>query len=125
MESRTSDKREYLANLITDLYSARSLEKVVFSRPSDKKEKKSTLIPKNISGRSALQLETFTKDNKAYHRNISKDLGSEIVGLIGLYSQINVISTSGNCQYMRSKSGKETLIDAEKIRKTLLAGSYT
>lgn len=125
MENRASDKRAYLANLIIDLYFARSLEKVVFSKPSDKNEIKSTLTPKNISGKSVLQLEIFTKDNKAYHRNISGDFGSEITGRIGLYSQINVISTSGNCQYMCSKSGKETLIDSEKVRKALLTGSYT
>ena len=74
MESKTSDKRAYLATLIADLYLSKSLEKVIFSKPADKSEIKSTLTPKNISGKSVLQLETFTKDNKAYHKNIRKTL---------------------------------------------------
>lgn len=124
MENNTGDKRAYLSSLILDLYLSKSLEKVVFSKPADKNEIKSTLTPKNISGKGILQLETFSKDNKAYHKNISDNFESEIYALIGLYFQINVISTSGNCQYMRSKSGKETLIDAEKVRKSLLSGSF-
>lgn len=124
MGNNTGDKRAYLSSLILDLYLSKSLEKVVFSKPADKNEIKSTLTPKNISGKGILQLETFSKDNKAYHKNISDNFESEIYALIGLYFQINVISTSGNCQYMRSKSGKETLIDAEKVRKSLLSGSF-
>lgn len=125
MESKTSDKREYLASLITELYLSRSLEKVVFSKPADSGEIKSTLTPKNISGKSVLQLETFTKDNKAYHKNISENVIKEIGSLTENYFQINIISTSGSCQYMRSKGGKETLLDAEKVRKVLLSGSFT
>lgn len=93
-------------------------------KPADKSEIKSTLTPKNISGKSVLQLETFTKDNKAYHKNISENVVKEIGSLTENYFQINVISTSGSCQYMRSKGGKETLIDAEKVRKALLSGSF-
>lgn len=125
MESKTSEKRAYLATLITDLYLSKSLEKVVFSKPANSGEIKSTLTPKNISGKSVLQLETFTKDNKAYHKNISENVIKEIGSLTENYFQINVISTSGSCQYMRSKSGKETLLDAEKVRKALLSGSFT
>ena len=84
MENNTGGKRAYLSSLILDLYLSKSLEKVVFSKPADKNEIKSTLTPKNISGKGILQLETFSKDNKAYHKNISDNFESEIYDYDGL-----------------------------------------
>lgn len=123
MKNVKSDVLDGLSDLISLLAENKSLKKVVLSRPYATDEIKSVVVPKLISGEYNLQIETFSKDNKAYHRNIKSNFGSECRELFEKYAQINVISTVGECQYMRSKSGKETLIGDKKIKSKLLEGN--
>ena len=44
-------------------------KKAVFSKPADKSIIKTVFSAKIISGKPALQAETFHKDNKATHKN--------------------------------------------------------
>ena len=112
-----------LSQLVADIFNSKGLKKVVLSKPLSTDEVKSVLTPKAISGDSALQLETFSKDNKAYHRNIKNDLEKELLALFSGYMQINVVSSAGDVQYMCSISGKETIIGEKKVRDNLTKGT--
>ena len=119
MRNSKSDKIASLCQLVLSAWEKNLLKKVVLSKPNATDEVKSILSPKLISGVNALQLETFSKDNKAYHRNIREDFESELEKLFLCYAQINVITLAGNCQYMCSKGGKETLVDFNKLSKII------
>ncbi len=115
MKTVKSELKDELLTLILEAFSKKALKKVVLSKPDATDEIKSVLTPTIISGKDALQLETFLKDNKAYHSNIRENFNNEVSQILKKYSQINVITTVGDSQYMRSKSGKETLINDKKI----------
>lgn len=119
MKNVKSDIRDRLVALVTDLVKAKALKKVVLSKPDANDEVKSVLSPKLIGKEEVLQLETFSKDNKAYHRNIKNDFNNELDKLFSHYAQINVVSTLGDVQFMRSKGGKESLIGDKKIKDKL------
>ena len=119
MKNVKSDIRDRLVALVTDLVKAKALKKVVLSKPDANDEVKSVLSPKLIGKEEVLQLETFSKDNKAYHRNIKNDFNNELDKLFSNYAQINVVSTLGDVQFMRSKGGKESLIGDKKIKDKL------
>lgn len=91
------------------------LKKAVLSKPIDKSVKRSVMTPKMISGRALLQTETFTIDNKALHTNTEQGDLVALREICASYMQINVITTAGDCEYKRSKGGKETVIGAGRI----------
>lgn len=117
--------REKLASLIILSANKGFLKKAVFSKPADTTVKKMVLSSKSISDRLFLQAEYFKTDNKAIHKNI--ELGSEstsvIVNIINDFSQINVISELGECEYKLSSSGKEVLLGGDKLISKLHASS--
>ena len=112
-------KGEALIELILKSAESETLKKAVFSKPSDKEIKKSVLSPKNISGKNMLQLEIFTSDNKAKHVNIAPDDKNAISEQVSAYSQINLYSTLGECEYKMSKSGSCALIGGDKLKRAL------
>lgn len=116
MRTVKNDELEKFVELACFLINENLLKKVVLSKPDFDDIKKSIISPKNISNKYVLQQETFTKDNKAYHRNISQNFENELLAIFKAYSQINIISTVGDAQYMRSKTGKETVIGDKSIR---------
>ena len=94
---------------------AGALKKAVLSKPLDKEIKKAVITLRLIGGRPMLQSEIFKTDNKAIHKNIEQD---DLDGLLDIcfgYMQINVITSVGECEYKRSKNGKETVIGAGKL----------
>ena len=119
MRTVKNETLERLSRLACLLIGKQALKKIVLSKPDFDDIKKSAITPKNIAGEYALQLETFTKDNKAYHRNVSGNFEAELLAIFSGYAQINIVSTVGDAQYMRSKSGKETLIGENKIASAL------
>ena len=96
-----------------------TLKKAVFSKPSDKEILKAGVTLKTISGENVLQVEYFYSDNKAKHKNIKIGEGQEICALIDRFAQINLITTAGDCELKRSKSGTVTLLRGEKLEKAL------
>ncbi|MBQ8546781.1 MAG: SAM-dependent methyltransferase [Clostridia bacterium] len=124
MKTVKSELRDELSSLIIFAFTQKALKKVVLSKPDATDEIKSVITPLEISGAVALQMETFSKDNKAYHTNIRDNFQKEISNVLTKYSQINVITTVGECQFMRSKSGKEALIGDKKIINKLQGGEY-
>ncbi len=118
MKNVKSEALEDLADLVVIAFDKKALKKVILSKPHAIDEIKSVISQKIIASNMVLQLETFSKDNKAYHRNIRENYKKEMLDIFGNYSQINVITTVGDCQYMCAKSGNEKLI-GNNIRKML------
>ena len=94
------------------------LKKAVFSKSADKSIVRIVITLKNISGKLCLQAESFHTDNKAKHENISLDGDAALKTLEALvcsFSQVNLITTCGDCEYKSSKSGKQTLIGVSAL----------
>lgn len=123
MKNVKSEAIDSLCDLACLLINSNALKKITLSKPDSSDEIKSVATMKLISGAYILQIETFSKDNKAYHRNIKENFEKEFNSIFVNYSQINIVSTVGDCQYMRAKSGKETLIGDKKIRSALANGT--
>ena len=119
MKKIKSEKVEKLLELFCELFEKKLLKKAVFSKPDSVDEIKIVISPKKIGGADVLQVETFSRDNKAYHLNIKDNFMSECEEIFYSHSQINILSSIGECQYMRSKGGKETLVGVEKLSKAL------
>ena len=92
------------------------LKKVVFSKPTDKEVLRMVATLKTISKKQMLQAEYFMRDNKAIHKNIPlEELLVALGDIVPCFSQINLISTAGECELKRAKSGKSTLIGGNKL----------
>ena len=58
--------------------------------------------------------------NTVSHRNLSEDeLITELLPIIDNYRQVNLITTLGDAELKCSKSGKETVIGGENLRRKL------
>ncbi len=125
MKTVKSELQGELCSLILLAFSKKSLKKVVLSKPDATDEIKSVISPKEISANNVLQIETFSKDNKAYHVNIRDNFENELLAVLSKYAQINVVTTVGDAQFMRSRSGKETLLGAQKIKNKLNSDEYS
>ena len=107
---------EALVALISLAASKNILKKAVFSKPSDKEVNRMVATPKIIGKKQMLQAEYFMRDNKALHKNIDfSELDSVLSDIAPSFSQINLISSAGDCELRRSKSGKSTLIGGAKL----------
>ena len=116
-----SEELEALSGIIADASKAGCLKKAVLSKPVSAEIKKSVITLRLIGGREMLQCETFRSDNKAVHTNIEPSDTATLAELCLGYMQINVLTSSGDCEYKRSRSGKETLIGAGKLKKEAFA----
>ena len=99
-----------------------ALKKAVFSKPSHADILRAVATLPSVGKKAALQIEYFTKDNKAIHKNFlldsdlfETDLASEITG----FMQVNLITSSGDCEYKRSKSGNDTVLGFDKLYRAL------
>lgn len=115
MKKIKSEVVERAVYILVELFKKKSLKKAVLSKPDAVDEIKTVITPKKIYNIDVLQLEIFSKDNKVYHYNIREDYERECEKIFSSHAQINIISPLGNCQYMRAKSGKETLVGDKKL----------
>lgn len=117
-----------LASLLLLAQERSLLRKAIFSKPADRAVKRAVLSPRIIGGRTLLQLETFTADNKALHRNLDPTdpaCRETLLTVVADFAQINLITTAGEAEYRRAKSGNDTLIGGDKLRRAIEAGSGT
>jgi SAM-dependent methyltransferase len=127
-----------LASLIASSAEAEILSKAVFSKPHDKAVSRVTLTLKRVKGETVLQRETLRvadvadtevngkKPVQASQENIRlPDAPSVLSALVNEFDQINLMTTAGNCELRRAKSGKETLLGATPIQKALNGGDNT
>lgn len=109
-----------LTELILLAAEKKAIKKAVFSKSADKAITKTVITLRNIASQDVLQAESFHTDNKATHKNITpENAKSALSEMIAAYSQINLISTVGECEFKRSKSGKCVIIGEEKLRRAL------
>ena len=92
------------------------LEKLTLSKCIDKNILRTTGRLTEIKGIVYLALETFYADGKAVQKNIPAEAASEAISqlLPNQYKQMNIITTSGNCEVKVSKKNKITVIDRIK-----------
>ena len=111
---------ELISGLICLAAEKKLLKKAVFSKPIDKTTVKAVASARTVGGQNVIQLETFTSDNKALHRNfpIASALG-DISSVSEGFMQINLITTVGECEYRMSRSGNSTVIGEQKLRAAL------
>ncbi|MBO4979511.1 MAG: SAM-dependent methyltransferase [Clostridia bacterium] len=118
----TASSMETLLSLLKDCAEKQALKKAVLSRPLDKTVQKTVLTPRVIGGKLMLQAESFLTDNKAVHQNIAPDDTATLEALLSSYLQINLLTTAGDCELKRSKSGTETLLGAKPLLTKLSSG---
>ncbi len=101
----------------------RKIKKAVFSKPLDVTIQKAVLTLRATNQKTFLQVEYFHKDNKVTHQNVLLDESAPktLEAILSGYSQINLITTLGECEYRISSSGKVALLGSDKLEKKLLA----
>lgn len=117
--SETSAPLLRLQELIDLAASRHYLRRLVLSRPADKMILRTVVTQKKIGGREMLQAESFLADNKAVHRNFPD--AASLAEVLGGYGQINLLTTVGDCEFKRAKSGRETLLGGDKLLSALSA----
>jgi hypothetical protein len=119
---------ELISSLICLAANKNLLKKAIFSKSVSKDIIKSVATLKKLGEKNVIQIETFTADNKALHKNIPVDdtAGQELSGIAFGFMQINLITSAGECEYRCSKSGNSTVIGAQKLEASLSShGEYT
>ncbi len=96
-----------LLALFSDAVGRKILKKAIFSKPEDKTVQKEVVtLTKKPDGTVYLAAERFTKSNKAFHRNLKAEDIPELVRMaLEDYRQVNIITTAGEAEIKRSKSG--------------------
>ena len=109
---------EKLIYIIRSSADKSAFKKAVFSKPSQSDISRAVATLRFVGKRSVIQIEYFTKDNKALHKNIALDeasFDSDIEAVISEFMQINVFTACGDCEYRCSKSGNSTVIGGDKL----------
>ncbi len=106
--------------LIESSFKKEALKKLVLSRPKSSEISKISCRLVSHRGRRLLAMEYSLPGNTVSHRNLSEEeLTKELLPLIDEYRQVNIISALGDAELKRSKSGKETVIGGENLRRRL------
>ncbi len=109
-------KRDTVLSVLTEELAAHTLEKIVFSRPYDKKIKKATV--KLFKKREDIfcQIERFTVSNKAIHENIALSDAPERLFVMATeeFVQTDIFSKNGFCEILVSKNGHIHIADKRK-----------
>lgn len=103
-----------------------ALKKAVFSKPSHPNMVRAVATLRSVGENAVIQIEYFTKDNKALHKNIvlnESAFEAEMLSAVEEFMQINLLTLCGDCEYKRSKSGNSTVIGYEKLLNKLEAHS--
>ena len=118
------DSLQIICSLIKLSAEKNSIKKAIFSKPKDKSIVKAVATLRLVGGEKMLQLERFTKDNKALHTNIKLDgeFDSKLLEVADGFMQINLITACGECEYRCSKSSNSTVIGADKLHAALQKG---
>ena len=96
------------------------VKKLVFSRPKTSEIQKVSARLVAHRGRRMLAFEYSLPGNTVSHKNVTEDMVVDILTeLFGEYSQANLITTLGDAEWKISKSGKEALLGADKLKNKL------
>ncbi len=98
---------EALRQILTDVIARRILKKLILSRPANAGVLRTEGRLFEKRGETLLQLETFTADGKALHRNLTPEEAPEaVLALFEGYRQLNLLTTGGDAEARRSSKGK-------------------
>ena len=107
-------------DLIETSFKKEALKKLIFSRPKSGEISKVSCRLVAHRGRRFLAMEFSLPGNTVSHKNISEaELKEELVPYIENYRQVNLITTLGEAELKCSKSGKETVIGGENLKRKL------
>ena len=110
-----------MGELISEAAKSGRLRRAVFSKPDDSMTVKCVLTLRKLGKTTALQAETFRADNKALHENIAPTDAARLTALVASFAQVNLLTTAGDCEFRRAKSGKCTIIGEAKLARALQA----
>ena len=110
-----------ISKLILTSAERQTLRKSVYSKPKDKKLQKAVLTLRGTDSKRFLQVEYFHKDNKVTHKNIYFDESTlqSLCSLSEEFSQINLLTADGDCEYRCSSSGKCVILGGDKLAKRM------
>ncbi len=111
---------EKIAELFKEILARGILKKAVFSKPSDKSLVKLVVTRFEKSGEELLSYEYFTSDNKATRKNFTPN-STELAKLSESFGQVNLLTSAGDIEIKRSKSGSVHIggrlkADAEAVK---------
>ena len=116
------NKQEAFIEVTELAFDREIIKKLVFSRPKTSEIQKVSARLVLHKGRKILALEYSLPGNTVSHKNVGKDgLVAILEELLAEYSQANLITTEGDAEWKLSRSGKEALLGADKL-KTKLSG---
>ncbi len=96
------------------------IKKLVFSRPKASEISKVSGRLVAHRGRKLIVFEYSLPGNTVSHKNVGSDeLTYRLTELLCEYSQANLITTLGDCEWKLSKKGKEALLGADKLKSRL------
>lgn len=104
-----------LAELLSLAAQKRFIKKAVFSKCTDKETLRAVATLFDKGGEVYLQIETFRKDGKALHQNVTPTDTAALQSVICQYAQVNLIGDGADAEYRRSKSGSETILGEKKF----------
>ena len=129
---------ERLTDLIYRCAIASMLDKSVLSKCHNKTVQRCTLTLRRIRGEVMLQAETMQTATvakvagkgepvQASHENIplTPEGKARLAEVLVNFDQVNVMTPAGNCEFRRSKNGKETLLGASPVYTVLDKGQDT
>ena len=108
-----------MGELIAQAASNGVLKKAVFSKPQDSAVLRTVITLRTLGGKVVAQAETLRADNKALHENIAADATARFCELCVAFGQVNLLTTAGDCELRRSKSGKTTLLGGDALQRKL------
>lgn len=107
-------EKEQVLKIFSRVTESSCLKKAVFSKPRNKGVLRAVArVFAAKDGKSYVQIESFTSDNKAHHQNISVENAPEYLAEMALcqFSQTNIVAPSGQCEIKLSKKGKIFISD--------------
>ena len=113
-------KQEAFIEAVTLSFDKEIIKKIVFSRPKTSEITKVSARLVSHKSRKMLALEYNLPGNTVSHKNVGADgICDVLTELLGEYSQANLITTLGDAEWKLSKSGKEALLGADKLKNKL------
>ena len=113
-------KQEAFIEAVTLSFDKEIIKKLVFSRPRTSEISKVSARLVSHKSRKMLALEYSLPGNTVSHKNVGADgMGEVLTELLSEYSQANLITTLGDAEWKLSKSGKEALLGADKLKNKL------
>ena len=115
-----SENQKAFIELVTLAIERAAIKKLIFSRPRASEISKVSARLCENRGRRMLAIEYSLPGNTVSQKNFyGEAMGEEAIRLIEEYGQANLITSLGDAEWKVSKSGKEALLGADKLKRKL------